>query len=155
MNNLLNPTFLVPDSNWLIFNGQFYSYKRVLTGPEIQWPFNFWPNFQMAIKKPDHFVQFSNGYNKRAAKNGPVFGWRVPAKIDHSKTCPVFCWKSASQRLSSTLSENLSKCQNFQTSASPCSTTWVVIVSISSCIVFIYHHLSIPSVTFEYIFLSR
>jgi hypothetical protein len=40
----------------------------------------------VAIQKPDYIVGFSNGYNKIAAKNGPVLEWLVLAEIKYSKT---------------------------------------------------------------------
>jgi hypothetical protein len=40
----------------------------------------------MVIQFFDQSVQFSNGYNKMADKNGPVLEWPVKAEINHSKT---------------------------------------------------------------------
>jgi hypothetical protein len=44
----------------------------VQTGPKIKLPLDLWFGFQMAIKKPDHFVQFSHAQNKMLDKNSGV-----------------------------------------------------------------------------------
>jgi hypothetical protein len=57
----------------------------------------------MAFLKLDHFVQFSDGYKKMAAKNGLVLRWLVPAEIDPSIIrfvwfSDVYCTYSSGKR---------------------------------------------------------